>query len=135
MEALRNGDADISFMGGLPFVLAEKEIGAVPLLSEVYRGAPTYTGRVFVRKDSGIETLADLKDRDIAFADPISESGYMFPLAEFEKAGLITGTGCSRGFLWPGLLCRRLPAGDAGHGRRSGRCGGRQPVCRPAAYP
>ena len=89
VEALRNGDADISFMGGLPFVLAEKEIGAVPLLSEVYRGAPTYTGRVFVRKDSGIETLADLRDRDIAFADPISESGYMYPLAEFEKAGLI----------------------------------------------
>ena len=91
VEALRNGDADISFMGGLPFVLAEKEIGAVPLLSEVYRGAPTYTGRVFVRKDSGIQTLADLRDRDIAFADPISESGYMYPLAEFEKAGLIAG--------------------------------------------
>ncbi len=91
VEALRNGDADISFMGGLPFVLAEKEIGAVPLLSEVYRGAPTYTGRIFVRKDSGIKTLADLRDRDIAFADPISESGYMYPLAEFEKAGLIAG--------------------------------------------
>ncbi|WP_299848883.1 phosphate/phosphite/phosphonate ABC transporter substrate-binding protein [uncultured Roseovarius sp.] len=98
VEALRNGDADISFMGGLPFVLAEKEIGAVPLLSEVYRGAPTYTGRVFVRKDSGIETLADLKDRDIAFADPISESGYMFPLAEFEKAGLITGPDTAEDF-------------------------------------
>ena len=35
VEALRNGDADISFMGALPFVLAEAEIGAVPLLSEV----------------------------------------------------------------------------------------------------
>ena len=30
VEALRNGDADISFMGALPFVLAENEIGAVP---------------------------------------------------------------------------------------------------------
>ena len=29
VEALRNGDADIS-MGALPFVLAEAEIGAVP---------------------------------------------------------------------------------------------------------
>ncbi len=90
VEALRNGDADISFMGGLPFVLTEKEIDAVPLLSEVYRGAPTYTGRIFVRKDRGITSLADLQARDIAFADPISESGYMYPLAEFEKAGLIT---------------------------------------------
>ena len=89
VEALRNGDADISFMGALPFVLAEDQIGAVPLLSEVYRDAPSYTGRVFVRKDSGITSLADLKGRDVAFADPISESGYMYPLAEFEKAGLI----------------------------------------------
>ena len=89
VEALRNGDADISFMGALPFVLAEAEIGAVPLLSEVYRNAPNYTGRIFVRRDSGIETLADLRDKDIAFADPISESGYLYPLAEFVDAGLI----------------------------------------------
>ncbi len=93
VEALRNGDADISFMGALPFVLAEAEIGAVPLLSEVYRGAPNYTGRIFVRHDSGITTLADLRGRDIAFADPISESGYLYPLAEFEKAGLVEGPG------------------------------------------
>ena len=77
VEALRNGDADISFMGALPFVLAEAEIGAVPLLSEVYRDAPSYTGRIFVRRDSGIGALADLRGRDIAFADPISESGYL----------------------------------------------------------
>ena len=98
VEALRNGDADISFMGALPFVLAEAEIGAVPLLSEVYRGAPSYTGRVFVRRDSGIETLADLEGRDIAFADPISESGYLYPLAEFERAGLIDGPDGARDF-------------------------------------
>lgn len=91
VEALRNGDADISFMGALPFVMAEAEIGAVPLLSEVYRGEPSYAGRIFVRKDSGIATLADLEGRDIAFADPISESGYIYPLAEFERAGLIDG--------------------------------------------
>ena len=89
VEALRNGDADISFMGALPFVLAEAEIGAKPLLAEVYRGSPTYTGRIFVRRDSGIETLEDLRGRDIAFADPISESGYLFPLDLFVQAGLI----------------------------------------------
>ncbi|MGR3623697.1 phosphate/phosphite/phosphonate ABC transporter substrate-binding protein [Pseudophaeobacter sp.] len=92
VEALRNGDADISFMGALPFVLAEAQMGAEPLVSEVYRGNPSYAGRVFVRKDSGIETLADLKDRDIAFADPVSESGYLYPLDLFVEAGLFTGT-------------------------------------------
>jgi len=89
VEALRNGDADISFMGALPFVLAEAEIGAVALLSEIYQGKPSYTGRIFVRKDSDITSLRDLQGRDIAFADPISESGYLYPLAEFQRAGLI----------------------------------------------
>ncbi|MGR3462033.1 MAG: phosphate/phosphite/phosphonate ABC transporter substrate-binding protein [Roseovarius sp.] len=98
VEALRNGDADISYMGALPFVLAESEIGAVPLLSEVYRGAPSYSGRIFVRRDSGIRSLADLRDKDIAFADPISESGYLYPLAEFVKAGLIDGPNQAEAF-------------------------------------
>lgn len=90
VEALRYGDADISFMGALPFVLAEAEIGAVPLLSEIYRGKPTYRGRVFVRRDSGITSLEELRGKDIAFADPISESGYLFPLDLFVQAGLVT---------------------------------------------
>lgn len=98
VEALRNGDADISFMGALPFVLAEKEIGAVPILSEVYRNAPSYTGRIFVRRDSEIKTLSDLKGRDIAFADPISESGYIYPLAEFERADLISSPAAAEDF-------------------------------------
>ncbi|HEU0222199.1 MAG TPA: phosphate/phosphite/phosphonate ABC transporter substrate-binding protein [Paracoccaceae bacterium] len=89
IEALRNGDADISFMGALPFVIAEREVGAEVVLAEVYRGSPTYTGRVFVRKDSGIRSLADLRGRSIAFADPISESGYLYPLQTFVEAGLM----------------------------------------------
>jgi phosphonate transport system substrate-binding protein len=98
VEALRNGDADISFMGALPFVLAEDQIGAVPLLSEVYRGTPSYSGRIFVRRDSGIETLADLRGRDIAFADPISESGYLYPLDLFAREGLISGADDAQNF-------------------------------------
>ena len=88
VEALRNGDADISFMGALPYVLAHEYAGAEVILSEVYRESAVYTGRIFVRKDSGIETLEDLEGKTIAFADPISESGYLFPLDLFVQAGL-----------------------------------------------
>jgi len=89
VEALRNGDADISFMGALPFVIAEKEVGAEVILSEIYRGTPVYTGRIFVRRDSGIDTLEDLRAKTIAFADPISESGYLYPLQTFIDTGLL----------------------------------------------
>lgn len=89
VEALRNGDADIAFMGALPFVLAEAHIGAEALLSEIYRGSASYTSRIFVRRDSGIDSLDDLRNKDIAFSDPISESGYLYPLDLFLKAGLV----------------------------------------------
>ena len=89
VEALRYGEADISFMGALPYVLAHDQVGAQVILGEVYRGSPIYHGRIFVRRDSGIETLEDLRGKSIAFADPISESGYLYPLETFVEAGLL----------------------------------------------
>lgn len=89
VEALRNSDADISFMGALPYVIAHREVGAEVLLAEVYRGQPGYRGRVFVRRDRGIAQLAELRGKSIAFADPVSESGYLYPLETFVQAGLI----------------------------------------------
>lgn len=89
VAALRNGDADVSFMGALPYVIANAEMGADVVLSEVYRDKPMYTCRIFVRRDSGIETLADLKGKAISFADRISESGYLYPLDVFVENGLL----------------------------------------------
>jgi phosphonate transport system substrate-binding protein len=89
VEALRNGDADISFMGALPYVIANREIGATVVLQETYRGRPVYTGRIFVRRDSGLAEVEDLRGKTIAFADPISESGYLYPLDIFVEHGLL----------------------------------------------
>jgi phosphonate transport system substrate-binding protein len=89
VEALRTGGADISFSGALPYVLAHDQVGAEVLLSEVYRGRPNYVARIFVRKGNGIGQLADLEGKTIAFADPISESGYLYPLEIIADAGLI----------------------------------------------
>lgn len=87
VEALRAGAADITFAGALPYVLAHEQIGAEVLLAEVYRGKPTYQAKIFVRQGSGIETVADLEGKTIAFADPISESGYLYPLEIVSEQG------------------------------------------------
>jgi phosphonate transport system substrate-binding protein len=89
VEALRNCTADISFMGGLPYVMAHELAGAEVILGEVHRSQPFYHGRIFVHIDSDIETIEELAGRDIAFADPISESGYLYPLDIFTQAGLL----------------------------------------------
>lgn len=87
IEALESEKADISFLGALPYVIARARSGAVAVLSEVYRGKASYSSAVFVRRDSGIAGLAALKGKSIAFADPISESGYLYPLELFVTAG------------------------------------------------
>ncbi len=98
VESLAAGAADIAFMGALPYVMARERIGAAALLSEVYRGRPSYSGAVFVRRGSGISSLEDLRGRSIAFADPISESGFLYPLDLFVKAGLLAPRGDPKAF-------------------------------------
>jgi phosphonate transport system substrate-binding protein len=98
VEALRNQRADVGFMGPLQYVLAHQQAGAVPLLGEVYNGAASYRSRIFVRKDSGIRSVADLKGRTVAFTDPISSSGYLYPLEIFRDAGLIRQRDDAEGF-------------------------------------
>ncbi len=90
VESLRNETADVGFMGPLQYVIAHQEAGAYPILGEIYNGSATYVSRIFVRKDSGIRKLEDLKGRTIAFVDPLSSSGYMYPLDTFRSAGLIS---------------------------------------------
>lgn len=89
VEALRHGSADVGFMGPLQYVMARKQAGAYPILGEIYNGEATYHSRIFVRKDSGIDSLEDLRGKTIAFVDPISSSGYMYPLDAFIQAGLL----------------------------------------------
>ena len=69
--------------------MAKARIGAEILLAEIYRGKPHYAAAVFVRADSKIRDLGGLRGRDIAFADPISESGYLYPLDIFVDKGLL----------------------------------------------
>ncbi len=89
VEAMRNKSADVAFMGPLQYVIAHRQTGAYPILGEVYNGKPNYVSRIFVRKDSGIRRLEDLRGKTIAFVDPISSSGYMYPLDVFKRAALI----------------------------------------------
>ncbi len=91
VEALNAGKADISFMSPLPYILANKQTGAEAILGEIYRGKSYYQAKIFVRKDSGIKTLADLKGKSIAYVDPISSSGFMYPHDVFIRAGLAKG--------------------------------------------
>ena len=90
--AMRGGQADLAFVDPLAFMMAHERIGAKPLLLEVYSGGnAVYHSCIWVRKDSGIKNLKDLKDKTIAFADQIDMSGHLLPRDIFVQKGLMSG--------------------------------------------
>ena len=90
IEAMRGKQADLAFVDPLAFMMAHEQIGVKPLLLEIYySGKPTYHSCIWVRKDSGLKTLADLKGKTIAFADQVDMSGHLLPRDIFVRKGLL----------------------------------------------
>jgi phosphonate transport system substrate-binding protein len=89
LEGLATRHADIAQLGG-PFVyLKARERGVAELLAVGVRaGESTYYGACFVKKDSGIKTLKDLKGHSCAFGDVNSMSSFNYPCAMMMQAGL-----------------------------------------------
>ena len=69
-------------------VAYRERAGAQILLSTERGGGDLYHTVFFVRRDSGIRTLQDLKGRSIAFQNLYSTSSYVAPAAELLNAGL-----------------------------------------------
>jgi phosphonate transport system substrate-binding protein len=90
IEAMKGEQADVAFVDPLAFMMAHEQIGARPLLLEVYSsGKPTYHSTIWVRRDSGIKSTADLKGKVIAFADQVDMSGHLLPREIFVREGLL----------------------------------------------
>ncbi len=88
IEAMRSGNLDFAFFPPDGYVIAEREADAQVLLKSVRFGNPFYWSAIIVRKDSGISSIADLEDKTIAWVDPNSAAGYVFPRAEITLAGI-----------------------------------------------
>ncbi|MBP1775039.1 MAG: phosphonate transporter, periplasmic phosphonate-binding protein [candidate division NC10 bacterium] len=90
VEALRNRTADMAFVHPAGYVFANREAKAQIVAVDVWHGKTSYTSRFYVRKDSGISSLEGLRGKTIAFVDPGSTSGYVYPMVTLIKKGLVT---------------------------------------------
>jgi phosphonate transport system substrate-binding protein len=98
VEALRSENADVAYFSGWPYLVAHKEAGAELLVVEERGGQPFYYSQWYVRQDGGVESLADLKGKSIAFTSPSSTSGYLFPLAKVIEEGHVKKGGDPKDF-------------------------------------
>lgn len=84
---LRRGRVDwVTETAGTSMQLQQRA-GAEPLLLTERGGATQYHGVFFVRKDSGIHSLDDLRGHSIAFQSTASTSAYFAPVIELLDAG------------------------------------------------
>ncbi len=88
VEALRARTIDFAFFAPISYVYAERIADAHVLLKAQRFGSPYYFGSVVVRKDSPYRTLQDLRGKQIAWVDPSSSSGHIFPKAALIEQGI-----------------------------------------------
>jgi phosphonate transport system substrate-binding protein len=89
VEALRSRRVDLAFVHPVGYVLANREAGCQILVRDIWQGKTSYTARFYVRTASGISRVEDLRGKTVAFVDPASSSGYIYPMVLLIKLGLV----------------------------------------------
>ncbi|GJL79413.1 MAG: phosphonate ABC transporter substrate-binding protein [Nitrospinaceae bacterium] len=87
IEAMGADKVDIGWLATFSYVLAKDKYDVDLLLIVVRFGKPFYRGQIMVRADSGMKTLADLKGKTVAYVDPASTSGHLYPKALLKAQG------------------------------------------------
>lgn len=89
IEAMRAGKIDVAFFPPAAYVLAERKANAEVILKSFFNGHAEYHGAIITRKGSSVKSLADLKDKTVAFVDPVSTSGAIYPRVMLLNAGIV----------------------------------------------
>lgn len=86
MDLLEQGALDYAWICGYPFIMLRN---AVRLLAvPVHRGEPLFRSYLIVpAKDTHTQSIIDLRGAVFAYADPLSNTGFLAPRYEIKKAG------------------------------------------------
>lgn len=89
VEGLGSGQVDFGIIPPFAYILAHQESDAEVILTAINKsGEAKYRAQFMVRKDSGIRNFQDIKGKRVAFVDPSSTSGYLFPGAHLINEGI-----------------------------------------------
>ncbi|MBI4495731.1 MAG: phosphate/phosphite/phosphonate ABC transporter substrate-binding protein [Deltaproteobacteria bacterium] len=81
---------DGAFFGSFSYALAQRKLGLRVLARpEWLDGSSSYHGLIFTRRDSGIRTVRDMRDKRFALVDQATTAGYLLPLVYFRQKGIL----------------------------------------------
>lgn len=100
IDNIGNKKINIAYLGPASYVQLVNKYGKKPLLArQEITGKPTFQGKIIVRRDSTIKSMADLKYKRFAFGDPNSTMSHLVPRSMLMQAGIKVATELTYKFL------------------------------------
>jgi phosphate/phosphite/phosphonate ABC transporter binding protein len=86
-DLLGTGKLDAAILCSGPYVHAHRQYGVELLAVPVINGHPTYRSYIIVPQSSTAASLMELHRKRFAFTDPLSTSGYLYPVYALMSQG------------------------------------------------
>lgn len=86
-DMLGAGKLDAAILCSGPYVRAKRQYGVELLAVPVINGSPTYRSYIIVPQSSTAASLEELHRKRFAFTDPLSTSGYLYPVYALMSRG------------------------------------------------
>lgn len=87
IEKMEARELEGGIHGSYSAYIVQKKLEAIPIARPEKNGVSTYKGLIFTRKDSEIETIADLQGKSFVYTDRRTSAGGLYPLYVFLKEG------------------------------------------------
>lgn len=87
-ETVGKGIIDIGWFSPFAYVNAHRKHNIRAIVSPSVKGKISYNGYIITRKDSGINSLRDLKGKHFGYVDVNSASGYLYARDLMESEGI-----------------------------------------------
>lgn len=98
-KTIAKGEVDFFYVNSLVFYRLKQE-GKVTAVAQMKNidGNTTSHSEIFVKRDSNINSVADLRDKNIAYISPMGAGGYLAPRAYMYESGLQSGVDTHESF-------------------------------------
>jgi phosphonate transport system substrate-binding protein len=91
IEAMRHGRIDLAYFGPLSYVLARQKSEIEPFVALKTKGSTTYQSVLIANSASGVNTIANIKGKNMAYGDKASTSSHLIPKSVLAEKGLDAG--------------------------------------------